>query len=238
MERKRLACFQQNTRDEVRYLGGDGEIAGAITAEPGAKQQNYILADLSCGPRIRRLMPSECEVMQGFPDSYTLVDYRGKPAADGVRQRVLGNSMATKVMRWIGSRVELSMKSSRKTVLPLNTMTMLGRPSDDLKPRMGSGIGTKDDPCPTITKSHSHGACLTTGSVTVVRGLTPSECESLQGFQTGYTAVPFRGSSSSDTSRQKSLGNSMAVACMRWIGVRIESNRENSQESGTRIRYE
>jgi DNA (cytosine-5)-methyltransferase 1 len=40
--------------------------------------------------------------------------------------------------------------------IPLNTMTMLGRPSDDLKPRMGSGIGLETDPSPTITKGHSH----------------------------------------------------------------------------------
>jgi DNA (cytosine-5)-methyltransferase 1 len=41
-------------------------------------------------------------------------------------------------------------------VIPLNTMTMLGRPSDDLKPRMGSGIGLETDPSPTLTKAHSH----------------------------------------------------------------------------------
>jgi DNA (cytosine-5)-methyltransferase 1 len=41
-------------------------------------------------------------------------------------------------------------------VIPLNTMTMLGRPSDDLKPRMGSGIGKETDPSPTLTKAHSH----------------------------------------------------------------------------------
>jgi DNA (cytosine-5)-methyltransferase 1 len=40
--------------------------------------------------------------------------------------------------------------------IPLNTMTMLGRPSDDLKPRMGSGIGKETDPSPTLTKAHSH----------------------------------------------------------------------------------
>jgi DNA (cytosine-5)-methyltransferase 1 len=41
-------------------------------------------------------------------------------------------------------------------VIPLNTMTMFGRPSDDLKPRMGSGIGKETDPSPTLTKAHSH----------------------------------------------------------------------------------
>ena len=34
--------FQQNTRDEVRYIGGDGQVVGALMSEAGAKQQNYI----------------------------------------------------------------------------------------------------------------------------------------------------------------------------------------------------
>ena len=54
---------------------------------------------------VRRLTPRECERLQGFPDDYTLVDYRGKPAADGPRYKALGNSMARPVMRWIGERI-------------------------------------------------------------------------------------------------------------------------------------
>jgi DNA (cytosine-5)-methyltransferase 1 len=54
---------------------------------------------------VRRLTPRECERLQGFPDDYTLVEYRGKLAADGPRYRSLGNSMAVPVMRWIGERI-------------------------------------------------------------------------------------------------------------------------------------
>jgi DNA (cytosine-5)-methyltransferase 1 len=54
---------------------------------------------------VRRLTPRECERLQGFPDDYTLVEYRGKLAADGPRYRALGNSMAVPVMRWIGQRI-------------------------------------------------------------------------------------------------------------------------------------
>jgi DNA (cytosine-5)-methyltransferase 1 len=54
---------------------------------------------------VRRLTPRECERLQGFPDDYTLVPHRGKPAADGVRYKALGNSMAVNVMRWIGARI-------------------------------------------------------------------------------------------------------------------------------------
>jgi DNA (cytosine-5)-methyltransferase 1 len=55
---------------------------------------------------VRRLLPVECERMQGLPDDYTLIPYRGKPGADGPRYRAIGNSMAVPVMRWIGRRIQ------------------------------------------------------------------------------------------------------------------------------------
>lgn len=55
---------------------------------------------------VRRLMPIECERLQGFPDGYTDIPYRGKAAADGPRYKALGNSMAVNVMRWIGRRIQ------------------------------------------------------------------------------------------------------------------------------------
>jgi DNA (cytosine-5)-methyltransferase 1 len=58
------------------------------------------------GTAVRRLTPRECERLQGFPDDYTLAEYRGKPAADGPRYKALGNSMAVPVMRWIGERID------------------------------------------------------------------------------------------------------------------------------------
>jgi DNA (cytosine-5)-methyltransferase 1 len=54
---------------------------------------------------VRKFTPRECERLLGFPDDYTLVPYRGKPAADGPRYKALGNSMAVPVMRWIGERI-------------------------------------------------------------------------------------------------------------------------------------
>jgi len=56
---------------------------------------------------VRRLTPRECERLQGFPDDYTLVPYRGKSAADGPRYKALGNSMAVPVMQWIGERIAM-----------------------------------------------------------------------------------------------------------------------------------
>jgi DNA (cytosine-5)-methyltransferase 1 len=59
---------------------------------------------------VRRLTPTECERLQGFPDGWTAIPWKGKPASDcpdGPRYRALGNSMAVNVMRWIGRRIEL-----------------------------------------------------------------------------------------------------------------------------------
>lgn len=58
------------------------------------------------GMMVRRLTPVECERLQGFPDGYSAVPYRGKLAADGPRYKALGNSMACNVMRWIGTRMD------------------------------------------------------------------------------------------------------------------------------------
>lgn len=56
--------------------------------------------------QVRRLTPRECERLQGFPDNYTLVPHRNKPAADGSRYKALGNSWAVPVVRWIGERIK------------------------------------------------------------------------------------------------------------------------------------
>jgi site-specific DNA-cytosine methylase len=59
---------------------------------------------------IRRLTPKECERLQGFPDDWTKIPYRNKPAdqcPDGPRYKACGNSMAVPVMRWIGTRIQM-----------------------------------------------------------------------------------------------------------------------------------
>jgi DNA (cytosine-5)-methyltransferase 1 len=61
-----------------------------------------------------------------------------------------------------------------------------------------------------------------------VRRLTPVECERLQGFSDNYTNIPWRKADESpDGPRYKSLGNSMAVPVMSWIGKRIEMVNKN-----------
>jgi len=57
--------------------------------------------------QVRRLTPRECERLQGFPENYTAIPWRGKAdTPDGPRYKALGNSMAVPVMAWIGKRIQ------------------------------------------------------------------------------------------------------------------------------------
>lgn len=98
--------YQQNSRDEVRLVGGDGELAGTLTSHQGMHSQNFILDTPGI---VRRLMPVECERLMGFPDNYTQIPFNGKDAEncpDTRRYAALGNSMVVPVMAWIGKRID------------------------------------------------------------------------------------------------------------------------------------
>jgi DNA (cytosine-5)-methyltransferase 1 len=66
---------------------------------------------------VRRLTPRECERLQAFPDDYTMIPWRKKPAdqcPDGPRYKALGNSMAVNCMEWIGERIAAYEAKERK----------------------------------------------------------------------------------------------------------------------------
>ena len=168
---KHVVAFAQNSRDEVRQVNGDGQISGALAAEPGMKQTTYVAfkesqsgcrtgdvhatIDANKGSRrqegvvafaqnqlgevrtngevmgtvntnqnasgrntamvqqamqVRRLTPTECCRLQGFPDNHCDITFRKKPAADGPKYRALGNSMAVPCMLWLGWRIHNATK--------------------------------------------------------------------------------------------------------------------------------
>ncbi|OFV46709.1 DNA cytosine methyltransferase [Oligella sp. HMSC09E12] len=115
--------------------------------------------------------------------------------------------------------------ATQTVVLPLNSMTIQGRPSDDLNPRMGSGIGDPYDPQNTLTSNHHHAVAVLNPPAYQVRRLTPVECERLMGFPDKYTQIPWRNKPAEECPeghRYKALGNSWAVPVARWIGKRID----------------
>ncbi len=129
-------AFAQNQRDEVREMA----VAGALASEPGMKQQTYLAYDMRGreggaqleGPHdtanlrasdggssrsyvaqpwaVRRLTPVECERLMDFPDGFTAIPWRKKPASacpDGPRYKALGNSWAVNVAEWVGERIAI-----------------------------------------------------------------------------------------------------------------------------------
>ncbi len=95
-------AFAENVRSELREM----DVTDALTKGGGKPGQGLSRHPPRLGT-VRRLTPVECERLQGFPDGYTAIPYRGKPAADGPRYKALGNSMACNVMRWIGRRIAM-----------------------------------------------------------------------------------------------------------------------------------
>jgi DNA (cytosine-5)-methyltransferase 1 len=114
--------FVEEMSPTLRKDMGDNQVAVAVDTYNQALQDKAIpirswTADIChtggvINPKdrmaVRRLTPRECERLQGFPDDWTLIPWRGKPAdqcPDGPRYKALGNSMAVPCMAWIGKRI-------------------------------------------------------------------------------------------------------------------------------------
>lgn len=84
----------------------DGDVSGTMQAKSsGGYSLNY-MTGIQQEMAVRRLTPTECERLQGFPDGYTDIQPNGKPTPDGPRYKALGNSMAVPVMKWIGEGID------------------------------------------------------------------------------------------------------------------------------------
>lgn len=107
-DRSRLASVVEirsfDSRTALAPHGASIETDTANTLRSSDHKEPQLIRN---GPAVRRLTPLECERLQGFPDDYTLVPWRGKPAPDGPRYKAIGNSMAVPVMRWIGERIAM-----------------------------------------------------------------------------------------------------------------------------------
>lgn len=162
-----VAAFAQNTRDEVRLVGGDGQISGALAAQPGMKQTTYLA-----------------------------IGFNGDQSE---KTRSMGEKEEQSPTLRAGStcHVAFGVGESRETAHCL---------------RSGASRADKHESTTYVVTS-------------VVRRLTPVECERLQGFPDNFTAIPWKKKGPEqcpDGPRYKALGNSMAVPVMRWIGERIQ----------------
>jgi len=90
----------------------DGKGNGLGIGQPGDPMNTLTQGDkhavFSSPMAVRRLTPVECERLQGFPDNWSRISWRGKPeyqCPDGPRYKACGNSMAVPCMFWIGERI-------------------------------------------------------------------------------------------------------------------------------------
>lgn len=108
-------AFQERGREDGRSLEIGGDVAYALTAPNGggrAQERNVLTPAM----QVRRLTPTECERLQGFPDGYTAIPWRKKPASecpDGPRYKALGNSWAVPNVRWLGRRIQAAINQGR-----------------------------------------------------------------------------------------------------------------------------
>jgi len=96
------------------HQGGAAIVSPTLTAsnDPSRSPQstevtNQVAAIHAVSMAVRRLTPIECERLQGFPDNYSNIPWRGKAESpDGPRYKALGNSWAVPVVAWIGKRIQ------------------------------------------------------------------------------------------------------------------------------------
>jgi len=120
------AMGRQDAESETFVLAERGRPGGRSIEYRNDGTANAILTPIGGGAgrgigtiahqqAVSRLTPRECERLQGFPDDYTAIPWRGKPAEscpDSPRYRALGNSMAVPVMRWIGQQIDAAINTS------------------------------------------------------------------------------------------------------------------------------
>ena len=193
-----VVAFTQNCRDEVRQINGDGQIAGALAADSGSHQTNYVAYAIDGGNQAAseevhhslRTGRDSGDAVAFKPSHHT----RGK---DGAPSNVTA---------------PLSADADRGDQ---DTVVASCEVSSSLRANPGSGWRSNGTPVEGVVISPM-----------AVRRLTPKECERLQGFPDGYTAVTYRGKPASDGPRYRALGNSMAVPVMAWMGQRIQMVEE------------
>ena len=87
---------------------------------------------------------------------------------------------------------------------------------DEVSPTLNAMTGGNRQPC--VARN------------TIVRRLTPLECERLQGLPDNYTQIPYRGKSKEEcpvSKRYEACGRAMSINVMEWLGTRIKEVHEN-----------
>ena len=104
-------AFSVRGRDgEAQIEPEAGHLAPALRTGNGGSSKSFV-ATVHDAIRwaVRRLMPTECETLQGSAKNWTRIPWRGRPAEecpDGPRYKAIGNSFPMPVIRWLGVRIK------------------------------------------------------------------------------------------------------------------------------------
>lgn len=103
-----VIAFHVNAQaSQLPSEGRDTSVTAALT------RSQY--AGVATKDAVRRLMPVECERLQGFNDNYTAIPWNNRTAekcADNPRCKAIGNSWAVPCVRWIGQRIERALRTA------------------------------------------------------------------------------------------------------------------------------
>ena len=251
--------FTQNSRDEIRFVNGDGSITGSLSAQPGAKQQNYLYhytynvsSYNSAGMRSKNpnVGFKETTISRTLSTSTDPSQHQGGVAiVETPKNDVIGCLDATGASKLDNQWANSNQQIIETTICRTNGTGLIGclNASDkkgisntyvesnkcivetisiqgNLIGRVNGGpegIGvSQSQKMYTLTKRDVHAVSYQSK----VRKLTPIECERLQGFPDNFTRIPWKGRAEEncpDSHRYKALGNSMAVPVMKFIGIGI-----------------
>jgi DNA (cytosine-5)-methyltransferase 1 len=88
----------------LRANGGDN----------GGGSENLVVRDNKTAYIVRRLTPTECERLQGYPDGWTALGHDGKPISDSKRYQMLGNSICVNCVAFIMSGIAAQIYSTEQ----------------------------------------------------------------------------------------------------------------------------
>jgi DNA (cytosine-5)-methyltransferase 1 len=191
-----VVAFAQNQRDEVRDLNG---VAGCLAAEPGMKQQTYVVH------------PEIAGTLRGSGAGISRIAGNGNEEDLTVSYCLQGNMIGRADKngpQGKGVNAELC--------FTLNTTDQHAVAAVDCRNLRENGelSGTLQSKC---TGGYSLTYQNPVRAGFVVRRLTPTECERLMAFPDGYTAIGHEGKEMSDSARYQMLGNSIVVNVLAYI---------------------
>ncbi len=217
-------AFAANQRDELRDLG---DKSGALQAEPGMKQQTFVIQSAT--------MPSKSQNGLGITDGacYTL-DCRADHAVaqpiafDGYNQTVSNTAQTIRSNKNDGDHVGMVLQPVVAYPNPANTLLAKANMSfrGDTDNIVAQAVDVRnlretEELSGTLQAKENGGYSLNyTNPVRIgyaVRRLTPVECLRLQGFPDNWLDIE----GASDSVKYKAIGNSVAVPCVEFIFSQI-----------------